>query len=157
MKRSLGKVPSSGRPRLTRFRAGTSRFTLVDPSGNNLIFIQRDEPMELEYGGSAGLTGIAKALDDARILREFKNDDLAAFRALNSAIRRPKPTDTDVDRAAALAVMIELAPSAGQAGRIEELQDRLLAIPLTGEQREQVEARLVDPDVFRRRAVGGAS
>jgi hypothetical protein len=115
-----------------------------------VIFIQRDEPMELEYGGSASLTGIAKALDNARILREFKNDDLAAFRALNSAIRRPKPDDADVDRAAAIAVMIELAPAAGQAGRIEELQDRLRAIPLTAGQLAQIEARLVDPAAFRR-------
>jgi len=24
----------------------------MDPSGNSIIFIQRDEPAELEYGGS---------------------------------------------------------------------------------------------------------
>lgn len=89
MRRVHGKVLSSGLPRITGHRPGASRFTLVDPSGNSIMFIQRDEPAELEYGGSKKLTGLAKALDNARILREFKNDDLQAFRALKSALGEP--------------------------------------------------------------------
>jgi hypothetical protein len=42
------------------------------PSGNSIIFIQRDEPTELEYGGSKQLQGLARVLDNVRILREFK-------------------------------------------------------------------------------------
>src|SRR5690606_34793432 len=85
---AMRRVHGSGLPRITRYRPGASRFTLIDPSGNSIIFIQRNEPAELEYGGSKKLMGLAKALDNARILREFKNDDLQAFRALKSAMRR---------------------------------------------------------------------
>ncbi|MDW5328297.1 hypothetical protein [Plantactinospora sp. KLBMP9567] len=72
---ALGKVLVKGLPRITRFRPGASRFTIVDPSGNSIVFIRRDEPQDLEYGGSKQLTGLAKVLDNARILREFKTDD----------------------------------------------------------------------------------
>ncbi len=52
LRRVHGNVLSSGRPRITRYRPGSSRFTLIDPSGNSIVFIQRDEQAELEYGGS---------------------------------------------------------------------------------------------------------
>lgn len=69
--------------------------------------------MELEYGGSKRLQGLARVLDNARILREFKTDDRAAFRALNSGLRRhgdPAPT---VEQAMALAGLIELSVALG--------------------------------------------
>ncbi|GAB3932889.1 hypothetical protein GCM10027614_02870 [Micromonospora vulcania] len=75
---------------MTRYRSGASRFSIVDPSGNTIIFIQRDEPAEVEYGGSKALQGLARVLDNARILREFKTDDRAAFRALSSAAPPPR-------------------------------------------------------------------
>jgi hypothetical protein len=40
LRSKYGKVPASGIPRLTRFRTGQSRFTVVDPSGNAVIYIQ---------------------------------------------------------------------------------------------------------------------
>ncbi|GAA1050609.1 hypothetical protein [Arthrobacter russicus] len=48
MRRRYGKVLARGLPRITRHRPGASRFTLMDPSGNAIIFIQRDEPEDLE-------------------------------------------------------------------------------------------------------------
>lgn len=71
--------------------------------------MRKSEPNSLEYGGSPRLSGLAKALDNARILRDLREDDLAALRALNSALRRPKPEDRREDRVTALARMIELA------------------------------------------------
>ncbi|WP_182902725.1 hypothetical protein [Microbispora sp. H10830] len=68
------------------------------------MFIQRDEPTKLEYGGSKKPTGLAEALDNARILREFENDDLHAFRALKSAVRRHGADASPVDPAALLPV-----------------------------------------------------
>lgn len=127
MRAGLGKVPSTGRPRLTRYRPGASRFTLVDPNGNAIMFIRRDEPLELEYGGSKSLAGLARALDNARILREFKNDDRAAFRALSSALRR-HPDAPAAERATALAAMIELATALGETHRVPELTASLNAI-----------------------------
>ncbi|GAA2894470.1 hypothetical protein GCM10010517_59170 [Streptosporangium fragile] len=108
MRRAYGKVLSQGLPRITRYRAGASRFTLVDPSGNSIVFIRRDEPAELEYGGSKKLQGLARALDNARILSEFKNDDRAALRALKSALRRHGDRAAALDRALAYATLVEL-------------------------------------------------
>ncbi|MFC9970434.1 hypothetical protein ACFVH6_05980 [Spirillospora sp. NPDC127200] len=81
----------------------------MDPSGNSIIFIERGEPDELEHGGSKRLTGLAKALDNARILREFENDDLHAFRALKSAIRRHGADAPTVERAMVLCHLIDRA------------------------------------------------
>lgn len=145
----LGRVPSSGRPRLTRYRQGASRFTLVDPLGNNLIFVQRGEPTTLDYGGSKALRGLAKALDNARILREFRNDDLAAFRALDSALRRPKPDDQRLDRATALAVMVELAPLVGAEHRRDGLVAALQELALNPDECDVVLSAVASPEGLR--------
>ena len=58
MRRTYGKVLVKGLPRITRYRPGASRFTVMDPSGNSIVFIQRDEPTELEYGGSKSCKGL---------------------------------------------------------------------------------------------------
>ncbi|MFI6781606.1 hypothetical protein [Micromonospora sp. NPDC050276] len=98
-----------GLPRITRYRAGASRFSIVDPSGNTIIFIQRDEPKDLEYGGSKELEGLARVLDNARILREFTMDDRAAYRALDSGMRRRAEDAPVVEQAMALALRGRLA------------------------------------------------
>ena len=71
MRRSYGKVLVKGLPRMTRYRAGASRFSIVDPSGNTITFIQRDEPEDLEYGGSTELAragpGARQRADPARV------------------------------------------------------------------------------------------
>ncbi|MEV0246955.1 glyoxalase [Nocardia sp. NPDC050712] len=104
-----GKIPAKGYPRITRFRPGQSRFTLVDPTGNWLLFIQRDQPEEPEYGGSADLENLARVLDNARILRDFKNDDKAAARVLEVGLRRFALESEPVERGRALAMLAELA------------------------------------------------
>ncbi|WP_232075645.1 hypothetical protein [Phytohabitans suffuscus] len=143
MRQAHGKVLAKGRPRITRYRPGASRFSIVDPSGNTIIFIQRDEPEDLEYGGSKALTGLARVLDNARVLREFKTDDRAAFRALNSGLRRHGDTATEVERA--LASLIELSAALDEPLRIPEWGDRLRATALTGEERERVRLAVADP------------
>ncbi|MDF5753874.1 glyoxalase [Spongiactinospora sp. TRM90649] len=140
MRAAHGKVLSSGLPRITRYRPGASRFTLIDPSGNSILFVQRDEPMELEYGGSKSLTGLAKALDNARILREFKDDDLQAFRALKSALRRHGPAAPAVERGIALCHLIDLATVLGEP--VAPWTDDLRALDLTPADRERVESEL---------------
>lgn len=145
----LGRVPSSGRPRLTRSRPGASRFTLVDPDGNSLIFVRRDEPAALEYGGSPSLTGLAKALDNARILRDYRLDSRAAFRALNSALRRPKPGDQRMERATALSWMVELAADADEAARVPALIEELQKMHLTAVELTATLSSLSDPDEVR--------
>lgn len=140
MRRVHGKVLGSGIPRITRYRPGASRFTLIDPSGNSIIFIQRDEPGELEYGGSKKLTGLAKALDNARILREFKNDDLQAFRALKSAVRRHGADASVVERVIVLCHLIDLAMVLGEP--TDPWLADLRGLELTHDDRRRIESEL---------------
>lgn len=145
MRGAHGKMLVKGLPRITRFRPGASRFTVMDPSGNSIIFIQRDEPIEVEYGGSKDLRGLAKVLDNARILREFKHDDLAAFRALNSGLRRHGDGAPAVEQATALAALIELSTDLEQPDRVTEWGGRLGRLTLTAEECDQVSAAVADP------------
>jgi hypothetical protein len=126
-----GKIPAKGCPRITRYRPGQSRFSLVDPVGNTLIVIQRDEPMELEYGGSRALDGLARVLDNARILRDFKNDDRSATRALEAGLHRFGATSSVVDRARAYAALAELAAAAADSDRLAHWKAELEAVELT--------------------------
>ncbi|MEV6302436.1 glyoxalase [Actinoplanes sp. NPDC051861] len=144
MRGTYGKVLSKGLPRITRYRAGASRFTVMDPSGNSIVFIRRDEPEGLEYGGSKQLTGLAKVLDNARILREFKTDDRAAFRALNSGLRR-NPDAPAVEQAMALAALIELSLALDEPDRVPEWGGRLRVLGLTPDERARVTAFVADP------------
>ncbi|WBB68458.1 glyoxalase [Micromonospora sp. WMMD812] len=145
MRRNHGKVLAKGRPRITRYRPGASRFSIVDPSGNTIIFIQRDEPEELDYGGSKRLEGLSRVLDNARILREFKTDDRAAFRALNSGLRRHGDTATPLEQAHALAGLIELSGALAEPERIPDWGARLQQLRLTAQEREQVRSAVADP------------
>ncbi|MCY9784859.1 glyoxalase [Nocardiopsis sp. EMB25] len=150
MREAFGKVLGRGLPRVTRYRPGASRFTLMDPSGNSVIFIQRDEPEEPEYGGSEGLPPFARALDNARILRDFKTDDLAASRQLESALRRRADEATDVERATALAMLVELSTALGDHAEAADRRDRLREIELTEQERSVVEAELRNAGDLRR-------
>jgi hypothetical protein len=128
MREAYGKVLAKGLPRITRYRPGASRFTLLDPTGNSIVFIQRDEPADLEYGGDKSLPPLRRALDNARIYREFKNDDKAAFRVVTSALRRHGGDATPVDRATAYATLIELATALDERERIPALRADLEAV-----------------------------
>jgi hypothetical protein len=141
MREAYGKVLAKGLPRITRFRPGASRFTLVDPSGNSIIFIQRDEP-DIEYGGAKKLQGMAKALDNARIFREFKNDDLAAMRTLVSALRRHGDEAAAVDRGIVLATLIELSIPLDEPEKRAEWTAQLRELDLTDAERHRVAAEL---------------
>ncbi|NVI98602.1 glyoxalase [Myxococcus sp. AM009] len=142
LRAKYGKVLATGRPRITRFKPGQSRFSLIDPTGNNIIFIQRDEPEDLEYGGSAKLTGLAKAIDNARILREFKNDDKAAARALDIGLARHEAEAPVEDRVRALAARLELAVALGDATTGRALKQQLQALPLSEDARRQLSDEL---------------
>lgn len=137
-----GKIPVKGCPRITRFRPGQSRFSLVDPNGNIVLVVQRDEPWELEYGGSRTLEGLARVLDNARILRDFKNDDRAATRALEAGLRRFGAIATSTDRARAYAALAELAVTSADSERLAHWKAELEAVELT---REEHAALSADP------------
>ena len=107
----LGKLPSKGFPRLSRFKPGQTRFTLTDVAGNSVIFIKRgdeDEKKAQEYK-QAGLTPLQRALAMAERERDFKNDDAAALRTLDKALQHYNPEkEFPADHARALAMRAEL-------------------------------------------------
>jgi hypothetical protein len=141
LRAQYGRVPARGLPRLTRLRPGASRFCLYDPSGNCIVFSNRDEP-EVEYGGSSALSGLAKALDNVRIFRDFKNDDILAARALDTAIGRHRDTAPRVDVARALADRVELAVALGNQVGADVARTELDAMDLTPEERELIATEL---------------
>jgi len=142
MRAAYGKVTITGCPRITRFRPGQSRFSLVDPDGNTLLFIQRDEPPKVEYGGSAALEGLAAVIDNARILRDFKEDDKAAARVLEVGLGRYREIAPAAERAKALAMLAEIAVAAGDSERADQLRAEVSTMELTDEQRAAVAAEL---------------
>ncbi|GAB3727213.1 VOC family protein [Nocardiopsis nanhaiensis] len=141
MRSAHGRVLARGLPRITRYRPGATRFTLMDPSGNSIIFIQRDEPEGLDYGGSPELEGLAKVLDQVRIYREFKNDDRAAYRRAKSALKR-HPDAPAVDRALVHAVLVELSVALDLPEEAEQWRSDLEGIALSEKERQRVEGEL---------------
>ncbi|MFP2933370.1 VOC family protein [Pyxidicoccus sp. 3LG] len=135
LRRQLGKVPVKGIPRISRMRKGQSRFTLTDPSGNSVIFIRRDE--EDSSGRDAGSereprSRMAKALELAARLRDFKGDDAAAAKVLDVALSRNEPTSAE-ERALALAAREELALALGDDERARAVRAERQGLSLSGD------------------------
>lgn len=142
LRERYGKIPAKGVSRITRFRPGQSRFTVIDPNGNWIIYIRRGEPDEVEYGGSKDLKELARVLDNARILREFKNDDAAAIRVLEVGLRRYGASAPPVERARALAALTESAAATGDTARAQQWRAELAAMDLSADDRAAVAAEL---------------
>jgi len=138
LRRRYGRVPAQGLPRLTRLRPGQTRFCLYDPSGNCIVFIERDEPA-IEYGGASEMSGLTKALDNVRILRDYKNDDVLAARALDVALRRHGASASRLDVARAIANRIELAIALGDFDGADARRDDLSAMALNAGERAEID------------------
>lgn len=145
LRKEYGRVPLRGVPRMTRMRKGQTRFTVVDPSGNSVMFIRRDEPAgygDEEAGQGAGTASpLARALKTARRLRDFKNDDAAAAKVLDVALGKAGDAMA-VERARALAARAELAVALGEADRARELVRDLEGLPLSPTEREALRTEL---------------
>lgn len=136
-----GRVPFRGLPRIERLRPGQSRFQILDPSGNCIVFINRGE-QDVEYGGSPSLSGLAKAHDNVAIFRDFKNDDALAARAMDTALRRYRATADRVELARALADRIELAVALADAGTATVIESELESMSLTAAERQAIAGEL---------------
>ena len=91
----LGKVPARGLPRITRMRPGQTRFTVVDPAGNSVLYIRRGEkdPHEETKRLQNGLSPLGKALRAAEVLSDYKNDDVTAAKVLQAALVKHADAD----------------------------------------------------------------
>jgi len=145
LRRGYGRILATGLPRLTRLRPAQSRFSLYDPSGNCVLFINHDES-DIEYGGSGALSGLAKAHDNVRNFRDFKNDDALAARAMDAALNRFRASATRVDVARALADRAELDVALGDHARAAEVRAELSAMELSDGERTSIASELTALD-----------
>jgi catechol 2,3-dioxygenase-like lactoylglutathione lyase family enzyme len=145
LRAKFGKLPVAGFPRITRFKPGQTRFTVVDPNGNSVVYLRRDEP----EGTDQKLTGLPKALATATRLRDSKNDDAAAAKVLDVALAR-YPDAPPLDRARALAARAELAVALGEVERLRTARAELQAIDLPDQDREKYRHELEAADVLER-------
>ncbi len=147
---SYGKVPTAGLPRITRLQKGQTRFTTFDPSGNRLIYIDRDEP-DRDYGWyEAKPSRLVAALENAAFLRDTYYEDAAAAKVLDKALAKHEPADASIDRARALAARAELAVAMGDAEGAQVARAELQRIPLLDEDRERFRDELHAADYLER-------
>jgi hypothetical protein len=147
LKSSYGKLPLKGWPRISRLRPGASRFTLVDVAGNSVVFVKRDAPDDYEESSAEPTsdTPLGKALNQARRFRDFKNDDVAAAKLLDVALRKDS-AGSAIERARALAARIELALALGDEARASSAHAELQALTLTDADRDHYREELAAAD-----------
>jgi hypothetical protein len=123
LKKAFGKLPLKGIPRITRMKPGQTRFTVVDVSGNFVIFIRRDEP-DPDEGMDAPMSRLLRSTRQALRLRDFKNDDDAAAKVLDVALAR-KEDAPKADRVQALTIRLEIAVARRERARVKALRAEL--------------------------------
>jgi len=146
LRAKYGKVPLAGVPRITRMKQGQSRFTVVDVAGNSIIYIREDAPDDYDEGASdnQSQTRLGRALRAAARLRDFKNDDRAAARVLDAALRKEK--GAPFERARVLAARAEIAIATGDAARAQAARAEIAALPLGPDERAAIAAALAALD-----------
>lgn len=133
-------------PRLSRFRPGQTRFSLYDPAGNTLTFINIDEP-DIDYDAynDSTLSPLMQALENVQFLRDTYHDDPAAAKFLDKKLKQF--TDAPpIDRARALAARAELAVAMGESARLAEVRAELGRLTLTDEERARHQDELTAAD-----------
>ncbi|WP_437638658.1 hypothetical protein [Sorangium sp. So ce854] len=134
----LGRAPTSGLPRISRVRPGQTRFTVTDPSGNSVIFIQlgEDDGSAYDRADDPTLTPLQRAVARALRLRDFKEDDAAAARALDAALERIDG-ERGASAAEALRLRAELARAMNEPARERACLARIDELGSSGETEER--------------------
>lgn len=135
LKASLGRVPNTGTPRISRMKPDATRFTLTDVAGNSIIFVsfgEKDEEV-WQHADNKNQSPLQKSIAVATRFRDYKNDDMAAAKTLDVALARPG-NESDTDIAEALLIRIELAGSLNELDRAAACRSQLEAIPLSKEE-----------------------
>ena len=150
LRRTYGRVPTAALPRITRLRTGDTRFKLFDPSGNMLIFINRNEPEVNYYEEADALqSALEQALSNAEFLRDTYSNDKAAARVLDLALER-NSTAAPLARARVLAARAELAVAMEDTERAQVLRHELQQMNLSADERTQFAEELQAADVLER-------
>jgi hypothetical protein len=134
MRAKYGKVPSKNHPRITRFKPGQTRFTVYDPAGNAIIFVNQDEPDPDYDAYDESLSPLMQALENVKFLRDTYHDDKSAAQFLDKKLKQHADASA-IDRARALAARAELAIAMDDIERAQAARDELKQIQLTDEER----------------------
>ena len=132
LKQHFGRVPHTGRPRVSRMKPGTTRFTLTDVAGNAIIFVSRGEQDQetWEKAENKNQTKLQRAIAIAIRFRDYKNDDEAAIKTLDAALKRVDGENA-MDIAEALTIRIELAESSDDPIKVAECKSRLAQLAIS--------------------------
>ncbi|MAS37483.1 MAG: hypothetical protein CL610_26020 [Anaerolineaceae bacterium] len=150
LRAKYGRIPTANFPRIARLRPGQTRFTLFDPNGNELMFINQNEPdIDYEIYSQRNLSPFLKALESAAFLRDTYTDDPAAAKLLDKKLAQ-NPSAAPIDRARVLAARAELAVALGDDARLQALRDELNQMPLSDEDRRQFHDELHAADRLER-------
>lgn len=122
-KETLGRIPHTGIPRISRMKPGTTRFTLTDISGNSIIFIDADSEEKdqetWEKADDKNQSVLQKAIAMAVRFRDYKEDEQAAAKTLDVALRKVKDEEK-ITLAEALVIRIDLAVLMADGARVDE-------------------------------------
>jgi len=142
LRQAYGKVPLSGFPRITRMKQGQSRFTVVDVDGNSVIYIRQNAPDDYDEGSSdnPSQTQLGKALRAAARLRDFKNDDAAAAKVLEAALK--KEAGAAFERARVLVARAEIAVAMDDPARVTSALAEISALVLRDDERARIHEEL---------------
>ncbi len=135
LKTSLGKVPNTGIPRISRMKPDATRFTLTDVSGNSIIFVnfgEKDEEV-WQKAENKNQSPLQKAIAAAARFRDYKNDDITAAKTLDVILARTG-NESKKDIAEALIMRIELAGSLNEPERATACRLQLEALSLSKEE-----------------------
>ena len=152
LRTSLGKLPMTGFPRITRPRPrknadGLSGFSLVDPAGN-WIRVVRD-PSVVPDQDSPAPSRLAEALANAVVIADSRGEESQAFKVLSGAVGRLGPESAVVDRVEAHAFLAELAVRVEDPARAVAELDAVAALDLSAAEREACAAALAQADELR--------
>lgn len=157
LRASLGKVPMSGYPRITRPRrrknAGNlSGFSLIDPSGN-WIRVLRDADGAGATAAPVATVGdgdrLAEALANAVVLADSHGDVAQAAKILAGALGRAATDGTEPDavgRVEALAFLAELRVRLDDPAAARTAVAEARAVELTAPERDRLTATFTQLD-----------
>jgi catechol 2,3-dioxygenase-like lactoylglutathione lyase family enzyme len=139
LRATFGKLPIRGFPHITRMRPGQGRFTIVDPSGNSVIYIKQaahEKEASNEAVDSKTQSPLEKALAMAARLRDSKNDDRAAAKHLDVVLAK-HPDAPVLERARVIGARAELAVALDEIKQARQLLQQLNDLPINAADRKK--------------------
>lgn len=134
LRQQYGRIPTAHQPRITRLTYGQTRFHLVDPMGNQLVYRSQSEQNGF-FAADLPLSPLAQAIKESVFARDVYADDRMAIKTLDLALSQYAATAIPIEYARALAMRAELAIAMGEMELAQVLEGYIAKIPLSDEER----------------------